>query len=334
MNLHLDDLLQLSFSMLFFSLKNKSYATKYLVLYLLLNNGTKIDYLVIMKWIISIHEKLFSESNVRLFEKYIMILAIGGFLIHLLLILFETQLKVDFFSSKISLSSNPISALYTPFTFILVYEAFLLIYYLPRSFTTSIAKEFEIISLVLIRKIFKDIPNLDLNTNDLFNPNNIQLLYDLSAVIIIFYMIYLFKKTWHDIPKKKTKKNLENFISYKKLLSLLLLPTLLILCIYNFADWFNSVYNISGQYSGNIDGVFFKDFFTILILVDVLILLLSLQYTERYSQLIRNTGFIISTILLRLSFGVQGLLSIVLLLLGVVFGLIILRIYRLAERAY
>ena len=147
-------------------------------------------------------------------------------------------------------------------------------------------------------------------------------------------MIYLFKKTWHDIPKKKTKKNLEKFISYKKLLSVLLLPTLIILCIYNFVDWFNSVFYTTDPYTGNLDGVFFKDFFTILILVDVLILLLSLQYTERYSQLIRNTGFIISTILLRLSFGVEGLLSIILLLLGVVFGLIILRIYKLAEKAY
>jgi hypothetical protein len=287
-----------------------------------------------MKYVISIHKKIFSELNVRLFEKNIMFLAIGGFIIHLMLILFETQLGVEIFSRKTNLSSNPISALYTPFTFILVYEAFLLIYYLPRSFTTSVAKEYEIISLVLIRKIFKDIPNLDLNNNDLLNSNNIQLLYDLSAVIIIFYMIYLFKKTWHDIPKTETKKNLERFISYKKLLSVLLLPTLMILCIYNFAEWFNSVFYTENIYSGNLDGVFFKDFFTILILVDVLILLLSLQYTERYSQLIRNTGFIISTILLRLSFGVDGLLSIILLLLGVVFGLIILRIYKLAEKAY
>jgi hypothetical protein len=287
-----------------------------------------------MKYVISIHKKIFSELNVRLFEKNIMFLAIAGFIAHLTLILIETQLGVEIFSRKTNLSSNPISALYTPFTFILVYEAFLLIYYLPRSFTTSVAKEYEIISLVLIRKIFKDIPNLDLNNNDLLNSNNIQLLYDLSAVIIIFYLIYLFKKTWHDIPKRETKKNLERFISYKKLLSVLLLPTLMILCIYNFAEWFNSVFYTENIYSGNLDGVFFKDFFTILILVDVLILLLSLQYTERYSQLIRNTGFIISTILLRLSFGVDGLLSIILLLLGVVFGLIILRIYKLAEKAY
>ena len=166
----------------------------------ILDNGIKIDYLIFMRWVSSIHGKLFSESNVRLFEKNIMLLAIGGFIIHLILILFEIQYGVNLFSAKTNLSSNPISALYTPFTFILVYEAFLLIYYLPRSFTTSVAKEYEIISLVLIRKIFKDIPNLDLNNNDISNPNNIQLLYDLFAVIIIFYMTRMMLHRLSNLP--------------------------------------------------------------------------------------------------------------------------------------
>ena len=262
-----------------------------------------------------------------------MFLAVGGFIIHLLLIFFENYYGVDIFSSKTNLSSNPISALYTPFTFILVYEAFLLIYYLPRSFTTSIAKEFEIISLVLIRKIFKDIPEISLDSSTIFNENNLQLLYDLLAVIVIFYLIYLFKKTWVNTPKRKTNKNLQKFINYKKLMSILLVPTLLVLCFINFYEWLIQVF-ISKSYTENLNGVFFIDFFTILILVDVFILLISFQYTERYSQLIRNTGFIISTILLRLSFSAEGLYSIMLTILGVVFGLIILRIYKLAEENY
>ena len=73
-------------------------------------------------------------------------------------------------------------------------------------------------------------------------------------------------------------------------------------------------------------------FFTILILVDVFILLISFQYTERYSQLIRNTGFIISTILLRLSFSATGLVSIILLVSGIIFGIIILAIYNQMEK--
>ena len=286
-----------------------------------------------MNRIENLHNNVFSKKNVELFEKNIMLLAVVGFIIHLLLIFIENYYALDIFSSRTNLSSNPISALYTPFTFILVYEAFLLIYYLPRSFTTSVAKEYEIISLVLIRKIFKDIPEISLEPDQILNDNNLQLMYDLLAVIVIFYLIYLFKKTWVNTPKRKTNKNLEKFINYKKLLSVLLVPTLLILCFINFYEWFIQVF-ISQSYTDNLNGVFFIDFFTILILVDVFILLISFQYTERYSQLIRNTGFIISTILLRLSFSAEGLYSILLLILGVVFGLVILRIYKLAEENY
>jgi hypothetical protein len=286
-----------------------------------------------MNRIENLHNNVFSKKNVELFEKNIMLLAVVGFIIHLLLIFIENYYTLDIFSSRTNLSSNPISALYTPFTFILVYEAFLLIYYLPRSFTTSVAKEYEIISLVLIRKIFKDIPEISLEPDQILNENNLQLMYDLLAVIVIFYLIYLFKKTWVNTPKRKTNKNLEKFINYKKLLSILLVPTLLILCFVNFYEWFIQVF-ISQSYTDNLNGVFFIDFFTILILVDVFILLVSFQYTERYSQLIRNTGFIISTILLRLSFSAEGLYSILLLILGVVFGLVILRIYKLAEENY
>ena len=286
-----------------------------------------------MNRIENLHNNVFSKKNVELFEKNIMLMAVVGFIIHLLLIFIENYYTLDIFSSRTNLSSNPISALYTPFTFILVYEAFLLIYYLPRSFTTSVAKEYEIISLVLIRKIFKDIPEISLKPDQILNENNLQLMYDLLAVIVIFYLIYLFKKTWVNTPKRKTNKNLEKFINYKKLLSVLLVPTLLILCFVNFYEWFIQVF-ISQSYTDNLNGVFFIDFFTILILVDVFILLISFQYTERYSQLIRNTGFIISTILLRLSFSAEGLYSILLLILGVVFGLVILRIYKLAEENY
>ena len=194
------------------------------------------------------------------------------------------------------------------------------------------AKEYEIISLVLIRKIFKDIPEISLDSSNILNANNLQLLYDLLAVIVIFYLIYLFKKTWVNTPKRKTNKNLNKFINYKKLMSILLIPTLIVLCFVNFYEWVIDVF-ITESYTANLNG-FFIDFFTILILVDVFILLISFQFTERYSQLIRNTGFIISTILLRLSFSAEGLYSILLLILGVVFGLIILRIYKLAEENY
>ena len=258
----------------------------------------------------SVFEKVFSDSNLKTFEKIILFLATAGFIIHLVLILLNNKGYVDLSFFQGSLFVNPISAIYTPFSFILIYEAFLLIYYLPRSFTTSIAKQFEIMSLILIRKIFKDIPDVDLSDNWILNENNLQLIYDLTGVLIVFYLIYMFKKLKENLPKLPVHQNLERFLGYKRLISLLLIPTLIILCVFSFIEWYGAVF-IGGENSPNIDYLFFVEFFGILILVDVFILLISFQYTERYSQLVRNTGFIISTILLRLSFNATGLTSVI-----------------------
>ena len=102
-------------------------------------------------------------------------------------------------------------------------------------------------------------------------------------------------------------------------------------CIISFGNWFHGVF-VEQAFNEDLNNLFFNEFFTIMILADVFILLLSFQYTERYSQLIRNTGFIISTILLRLSFSVSGLTSILLIISGIIFGLIILLIYNLIEK--
>ena len=183
-------------------------------------------------------------------------------------------------------------------------------------------------SLIIIRKIFKDIPLVDLNANWLTTTNNLQLIYDLLGILIVFFLIYLFKKIQKKTPKRISNKKLDLFIASKKVISLLLTPILIIVCCLSFYSWLKGIGNESG-FNENINYLFFTDFFTLLILADVFILLLSFQYTERYCQIIRNTGFIISTILLILSFSTDGLSSILLIISGIIFGLLILYIYNL-----
>lgn len=275
--------------------------------------------------------RVFSDRVLKTVEKYILYLASIGFLIHLSIIFLQNYGFLDLSNVDSKLLSNPISALYTPFSFILIYEAYLLIFYIPRSFTTAIGKQFEIISLIVIRKIFGDIPLVDLESNWFENAYNLQLIYDLVGIIIIFFLIFLFRRAKEELPSKPVSEKLDRFIASKKLLSMILLPVLVIICALNFYNWF-SVAVVSNSFDQNLNYLFFNDFFTLLILVDVFILLISFQYTERYSQLIRNTGFIISTILLRLSFSAVGLTSIVLIISGILFGLLILLIYNAMER--
>tara|TARA_B100000902_G_scaffold131027_1_gene129872 strand:+ start:5443 stop:6309 length:867 start_codon:yes stop_codon:yes gene_type:complete len=283
-----------------------------------------------MKNVNLIFDTIFSKYSRGKFEKFILILAAIGFITHLMLIFLNNNGYIQLDVGE-NLLKNPISALYTPFSFILIYEAFLLIYYLPSSFTVSVVKGYEIISLVLIRKIFKDVPLVDLSEDFFANPYNVQFIYDITGFVLVFFLIYLFKTTAGKPQTPKVDNKLKKFISQKKAISILLVPVLLALASYSFYNWLGSLL-IESSNDIDVNFLFFIDFFTILILVDVLLLLISFRYTERYSQLIRNTGFIISTIMLRLSFTATGLASVSFLVLGILFGVIILAIYKKMEK--
>jgi hypothetical protein len=232
------------------------------------------------------------------------------------------------------LLTNPISAIYTPFSIILYYEIFLLIYFLPRSFTTSILKQFEIISLIIIRRIFYDIPKLDLDSGNWFNnPDNLQITYDLICILLLFFLIYLFNLIKSGIENKKGNEGIDQFIDSKKIVSIALIPVMICLFIIGIYNWYSigmeSNFASSFYY---VNEVFYNTFFSILIIADVFILLLSFLYTERYSQIMRNTGFIICTILIRLSFSSTGLTNLLLIVSSVLFGLLILKIYSLMNK--
>ena len=160
-------------------------------------------------------------------------------------------------------------------------------------------------------------------------PPNLQLICDVLGVLALYYLIHLFNNGQLRLPSKPINPKLESFVASKKAVSLILLPLLIFTSIYTGVNW---IYDMFFNHIGtDINSIFYNEFFSILILADVFILLLSFQYTERYSQLIRNTGFVICTILIRLSFGASGLTNVALIISSAVFGLLILTIYNIRE---
>jgi len=273
---------------------------------------------------------VFAKNVQKIIEKIILILAAVGFVLHLMLIFLKGQGIVFFSPLYPELLNDPISAIYTPFSLILVYEIYLLLFYLPRSFTSCVSKQFEIISLIVIRKIFKDIPQMDLADNWMNSAHNLELVVDLLGFLFLFLLIFLFNRSKQRLPKLSIEDpKLIQFIASKKTVSVALFGVLGVMLISTLGNWVLDVF--SQQPVTNINSLFFNQFFTLLILADVVILLISFRYTEEYSKLIRNTGFIIATILIRLSFSAEGFLSMILILTGVSFALMILKIYNAME---
>jgi hypothetical protein len=281
-----------------------------------------------------IFDKLLSDSTRGKTEKIILKLAIVSFFVHLAFIYLIKFGFIDLPSNS-ELLKNPISAAYTPFSFILIYEVYLLIYYLPKSFTTYITKQYEIITLIIIRKLFKDLSALELTENWFEIKGDLQFTYDLVASVLLFYLIYLFQKQESKklILQEKIKPVIEKFVKNKKLIAIVLLPLFFIMAIYTLIDWSTGIVKISNTLPTfeSINNLFFDEFFTVLILVDVVLLLISFFYTDQFHKIIRNSGFVISTILIRMSFGVSGLISTVLIVVAVLFGLAIITIHNKYE---
>jgi hypothetical protein len=280
-------------------------------------------------------QKLLSDRTRTTTEKIILNIALLSFFVHLLII-YLLKFNVIEFSSDTELLNNPISAIYTPFSFILIYEVYLLIYYLPKSFTTYITKQYEIITLIIIRKLFKDLSSLELSSNWFEIKGDLQFTYDLIASLLLFLFIYLFQKQ----GKKKVKQQLdlkpdiEKFVKKKRLIAVILVPLFLFMALDTLFKWSNGMSIITNEFPSleSINNLFFDQFFTVLILVDVVLLLISFFYTDQFHKIIRNSGFIISTILIRMSFGVNGLTNTILILVAVLFGLAILSIHNKYEK--
>jgi hypothetical protein len=280
---------------------------------------------------------LLSSETKKLVEKVMLIIAIISFIIHLLLI-YLVKYKVIHFITDTSLFKDPIAAIYTPFSFILVYEVYLLVYYIPKSVTTYVCKQYEIITLIVIRRIFKDLSNLELSQKWLDIKSDRQFTYDIILTVLIFYLIYLFKRNIYTLADQKLinrKAPNKSFLELKKIVAVFLVPILILIATFNFVGWSNSLIDQSGSLHlnlKNINNVFFEDFFALLITVDVFLLLISFFYSDSFEKVMRNSGFIISTILIRLSFSTDGIVNNILIFSSIIFGLLILLIHNQFEK--
>ena len=271
------------------------------------------------------------------FSKVTLYIAIISFLAHLALYFINIYFPINHTEK---LLSNPINAIYTPFSFLLAYEAYLLLYYLPQSTSIYIGKQYEIITLILIRGVFKDITYLNVELSGSMSRFYNKLWYDLATVAIVFGLIFVFYRISrrYNTVNANTNSNasdfpaIQKFIRAKRNLSMLLLALTFLLGAYSLIDWlFMSPAEHNLQTAIDVNGVFFDHFFSLLIISDVIILLVSLFYTDDYSLIIRNSSFVVSTILLKLSFSASGILEQILIIVGVSFGVLMYALSNLYQ---
>jgi len=178
---------------------------------------------------------------------------------------------------------------------------------------------------------------MELSSNWFNLKSDLQFTYDLITALLLFFLIQQFYKRL-DLHSKKTvnrtaenKARIEKFIQLKRNIATVLIPVVILLAIYSFTHWIYVSYQSDGNDIAtfkNINNIFFEDFFILLIIIDVILLLYSFFYSDSFHTIIRNSGFVISTILIKISFSVEGIINNALILAAVIFGYLILIIHN------
>ncbi|NDY42381.1 hypothetical protein G3N55_05935 [Dissulfurirhabdus thermomarina] len=187
---------------------------------------------------------------------------------------------------------NHLAAVRFAFTLLLVVEVLSLIFTLAQSVSVSLGKQFEVLSLILLRDTFKEFAEF---TEPLAWPQIGGAVGGMAAAaaaaLVIFVVLGLYYRALRRDPMQAEEADCAAFVAAKKGVALALLAAFTGMGLLDLGRLVMS--------GGDVDT--FASFYTLLIFSDILIVLLSLRYGSGYRMAFRNSAFAVSTVFIRLA---------------------------------
>jgi hypothetical protein len=219
---------------------------------------------------------------------------IGSFLASLFLIELNRQGGLPPVLEE-TLSTNHFVAIDVAFTLFLVVEIVGLVVGLATSVAKTAGKQFEVFSLILIRRSFKELDQFEQEplqwTFDVGRETVQLIVVDATAALLIFLTLGLFYTLQKHQPITQTDVQQQYFVAQKKMVANVLLLVLAGLGVYAVVAPFVTTDVLP----------FFDTFYTVLIFSDILIVLISLRYSATYHVVFRNSGYAAATVMIRLA---------------------------------
>lgn len=176
------------------------------------------------------------------------------------------------------------------FSMLLLVEVVSLIFIIADSTSLATGKQLEIMSLLLLREAFTDISQLDyvivLSRDWLVI---VQIIMASLAAVALFAVKHFFLQ-WHHV---QSYRDMGAYIAIKKCTSLVLLAVFLALLGYD-------IYRMMFLGEGSL---FLRAFYTVLIFTDIFLVFIGQYYTPSFVATFRNSGFAVSTLLMRIALG-------------------------------
>jgi hypothetical protein len=210
-----------------------------------------------------------------------------------------------------NLPGSHFAAVNVAFTLILVAEVLSLVFALPDSVSVSVGKQFELLSLVLLRKAFLEFSEMgepiawEGLTDEL-----LVILSDATGALVIYVLVALFFKVQAHRPITRSEEEQTGFVRAKKAVALSLLVAFAALAVDDLRR------SLTGE-----PYPFFEAFYLVLIFGDILLVLISYRYSHSYHVVFRNSGFALSAVFIRLSLSAPPYVNAALGVFSVLFAL-------------
>ena len=209
---------------------------------------------------------------------------------------------------------NHFFAIELAFTLLLLTELLALIFVIPRSISMAVGKQFEILSLILLRSAFKEFSHFEesISWDDLGDPVY-KMIADAFGAVVIFILIGVY---YHVLRRNKLTENKadhEQFKAFKKLTALILLVVFVLI---GWRDVWNLLFQ--GVYISS-----FNVFYTVLIFCDILIVLIAMRYTFDYFKIFRYSAFVLTTVFIRISLSAPPIINALLGITAAIFVVVL-----------
>jgi len=185
------------------------------------------------------------------------------------------------------------AAINIAFTLILILELFNLAFTIACSLSRALAKQFQILGLIMLRNAFKELAHLHEPINMALDWQPIlHIGIHGVAAVVIFICLGLYHRLPQPVSSLESDKRMR-YVLAKKMLGIVLLISFV--CTGLDALW---LFLSTG---GNTR--FFETIYTVLIFADVALVLIAQRYMHNFYATFRNAGFVLVTLLIRIALG-------------------------------
>jgi hypothetical protein len=210
---------------------------------------------------------------------------------------------------------NHFFAVQAAFTVVLILEVISLVFTIPCSFSRSVGKQFEILALILMRNAFKELSYFPEPITFIGNEQAIlNILSDGFGALLIFALLgYYYIVQARTSDERMQPNDLYSFVAAKKGIALILLS------IFIFMGINSSIATLTGTPHAD----FLHGFYTVLILTDILVVLISQCYQPSFHAVFRNSGFALSTLIIRIALAAPPFYNVLLGVAAALFAILL-----------